>query len=461
MRSNLSSGFLKLLPIQTGGAFPPFPSTLPHKTCRWWRILCQALVAASCPTLSQCFQLLLSPAAPYAALCVLGRAHPRKNKELAFKINWKQRFHTSKSAWLVLCGAQISALGTTHDKGKLWSKLRLQTPKESCWNNMVIYARAWHTGSRLCIRKGPLELLIPAEIHNVIVSTFEQKKPPRLGLSPPFTCMCGVGDPSHQTPRARDKCDSPFSGSRNQAPCSCVCTGRSSLAPSRIEGQVYFSKPFTNLSHEKIDPRNPWIADKENITGWSDVCLRVLQATSTSQIWSSLFISEKSYLDSKNGGWSLLAFKQSLLILPLLWKPLLLGEFCLDNFHWGQCNGSYWHLLGPKHLLSLPVCSSWHRQGPFHIWWVHRERWLRGFCGGSKIELFYPYFCIHKIHLTPVSHVQSAKAVWKHFQVCLKVLVSSLLLPLLSRDFPKGQAHTRQSVHLKRQKPKAFQSVSE
>lgn len=36
MRSNLSSGFLKLLSIQTGGGFLPFLSTLPHKTSWWW-----------------------------------------------------------------------------------------------------------------------------------------------------------------------------------------------------------------------------------------------------------------------------------------------------------------------------------------------------------------------------------------------------------------------------------------
>lgn len=33
----------------------------------------------------------------------------------------------------------------------------------------------------------------------------------------------------------------------------------------------------TNVSHEKINPRNPWTAGKENITGWSDVCLSVLK----------------------------------------------------------------------------------------------------------------------------------------------------------------------------------------
>lgn len=36
MSSNLSSGFLKLFSIQTGRAFPPFLSTLPHTTSRWW-----------------------------------------------------------------------------------------------------------------------------------------------------------------------------------------------------------------------------------------------------------------------------------------------------------------------------------------------------------------------------------------------------------------------------------------
>lgn len=36
MSSNLSSGSLKLLSIQTVRAFPPFLCTLPHKSCRWW-----------------------------------------------------------------------------------------------------------------------------------------------------------------------------------------------------------------------------------------------------------------------------------------------------------------------------------------------------------------------------------------------------------------------------------------
>lgn len=134
---------------------------------------------------------------------------------------------------------------------------------------MVIYARVWHTGSCLCIRKGPLELLIPAETHNMISSIFVQKNSQTWSLSPPCTCTCRVGDPSHQTLRARDKCGSPFPDSRNQTPCSCMCTGRSSLAPFRLEGQLYFSKPFTNVSHEKIDPGNPWTAGKENITCWS------------------------------------------------------------------------------------------------------------------------------------------------------------------------------------------------
>lgn len=56
-----------------------------------------------------------------SALCFLGRVYPQKNKEHAFKINWKQRFHTTKSARLVLCGAQISALRIRSDKGKRWS----------------------------------------------------------------------------------------------------------------------------------------------------------------------------------------------------------------------------------------------------------------------------------------------------------------------------------------------------
>lgn len=39
---------------------------------------------------------------------------------------------------------------------------------------MVIYARAWHTGSCLCIRKGPFEPLILAKTHNMISSTYEK-----------------------------------------------------------------------------------------------------------------------------------------------------------------------------------------------------------------------------------------------------------------------------------------------
>lgn len=266
-----------------------------------------------------------------------------------------------------------------------------------------------------------------------------KKTPQTWSLFHPCTCMCREGDRSHQTPRARDKWGSPLPGSRNQTPCSCMCTSRSSLTPFRLGGQVYFSKPFTNLSCEKIDPRNPWSAGKENITGWSDVCLRELQATSTSHIWSCLFISEESYLDSKNGGWSLLqtitphpatALKSSSFKGVFSWQHLLGPRGAMAP------TGTSW---GPKHLLSFSVCSGWHRQGPFHIWCLHTESWLKGFCGGSKIELFY---------LTPVSQTQSAKAVRKHFQICLQLLVPSLLLLLLSRDFPKRLAHSRQRVHL-------------
>jgi len=56
----------------------------------------------------------------------------------------------------------------------VWSKLWLQTRKESYHNNMVIYARAWHTGSCLCIRKGPSAPLILAKLHNIINSTEEK-----------------------------------------------------------------------------------------------------------------------------------------------------------------------------------------------------------------------------------------------------------------------------------------------
>lgn len=65
---------------------------------------------------------------------------------------------------------------------------------------MVIYARAWHARSRLCIRKGPLELLIPAETHNVISSAFVQKNP-KLGLSFLLAHACaewGIHRTKHQ-----------------------------------------------------------------------------------------------------------------------------------------------------------------------------------------------------------------------------------------------------------------------
>lgn len=183
MRSNLSSGFLKLFSIQTGGAFPPFLSTLPHKTSRWWssqswpehlvpssgysvlshtpnttnwRLLphhyAQDMVGRECvsnidlhdiksnvfvkdqgtqernpsrichsSTGAQLLLVFISNCWLNTALCFLSCVYPQKNKELAFKINWKQRFHTTKLGWLVLCGAQISAVGIRIDKGKLWS----------------------------------------------------------------------------------------------------------------------------------------------------------------------------------------------------------------------------------------------------------------------------------------------------------------------------------------------------
>lgn len=72
MRSNLSSAFLKLLSIQTGGAFPPFPAT------QNLQVLEHLVPVSPCPNASSCFhpQLLLT-------YC----AHSQKNKELAFKIS--------------------------------------------------------------------------------------------------------------------------------------------------------------------------------------------------------------------------------------------------------------------------------------------------------------------------------------------------------------------------------------
>lgn len=301
---------------------------------------------------------------------------------------------------------------------------------------------------------------------------FCTKNPPTWSLSPLCTFMCTVGDPSHQTQGARDKCGSPFPGSQNQTPCSCMCTARNSLAPSRLEGQVYFSKPFTNVSHEKIDTRNPWTAGKENITGWIDVCLSVLQATSTSQIWSSLLISEISYLTSKNGGWSLPPFKQSLLILPLLWKTLLLRKFCLHKIQgvvlttfFGAKGarapaGTSW---GPKHLLSFPVCSGWHRQGPFHIWCLHIERAdLRGFLVEAKLNYFILTFVSTKLidSCLPCPKCQGSVEIFPDLPeaVCAFTAVTSAL----KRPSQGTGSHQAKSTSFsKRQKPKAFQSVSE
>lgn len=110
-----------------------------------------------------------------------------------------------------------------------------------------------------------------------------------------------------------------------------------------------------------------------------------------SQTWPSLFISAESKLDSKNGGCSLLPFKQSLLILPLLWTPFLFGEALSWQDLLGPRgamapNSTFW---GPKHLLSFPVCSGWHRQGIFHIWCLHTQRVdLRIFVVEAKLNNF-------------------------------------------------------------------------
>lgn len=84
-----------------------------------------------------------------------------------------------------------------------------------------------------------------------------KKKPQTWSLSPPCTCMCRIGDPSHQTARARDKCGSLFPDSRNQTPCSCMCTGMSSLAPFTFEGQVYFFQTFHKCEPWKNRPDKP------------------------------------------------------------------------------------------------------------------------------------------------------------------------------------------------------------
>lgn len=200
MRSNLSSGFLKLLWIQTGAAFPPFLCTLPHKTCRWWSILCQAPATTSCPTLSKLFPTAFIPNCPlllyvFWAVPTHRRIRSSLLKSTESKISYLQ-IRTACALWspVIHCGDK-----NWQGETGVWSKLRLLALKESCWNNMVIYVRAWHTGSCLCIRKGPLGLLIPAETHHVIGSTFVQKKPPTWSFSPLCTFMCTVGDPSHQT----------------------------------------------------------------------------------------------------------------------------------------------------------------------------------------------------------------------------------------------------------------------
>lgn len=91
------------------------------------------------------------------------------------------------------------------------------------------------------------------------------------------------------------------------------------------------------------------------------------------------------------------------------WKTLNLREFCLDNIYWGKgCKGSCWHLLGPKAPTKLSSLLGLTQARTFsYLMSAQRESWFKGFFGGSKIELFYPYFCIHKINwlLSPMPKV--------------------------------------------------------
>ena len=89
-----------------------------------------------------------------------------------------------------------------------------------------------------------------------------------------------------------------------------------------------------------------------------------------------------------------------------------LGSFALTRSVGAKaCNGSYWHLLGPKTPTKLPSLLRLTRTRNFsYLMSAHRGSWLKDFCGGSKIEQFYLYFCTHKIQLTVVSHTQRGKA---------------------------------------------------
>lgn len=88
------------------------------------------------------------------------------------------------------------------------------------------------------------------------------------------------------------------------------------------------------------------------------------------------------------------------------------GSFGLARFVGAEgCNGSYWHLLGPKILTKLPGLLRLTRTRNFSfLISAHRDSWLKDFCGGSKIKQFYPCFCTSKIQSTGVSHTQSGKA---------------------------------------------------
>lgn len=170
--------------MQTAGAFPPCFSTLPYKILQVMELpelvwashakLCQQRPVIPCPDSTDCHLLpyhyaqaktqdvvgkgrvsnvdlhdiksegpghpkeeplhkfvtgaqpLLAFIPTYGALCFSGCAYMQKNKKLAFNINWKQRFHTTKLGWLVLCGAQISALAVRTDKGQLWSSEQIK-----------------------------------------------------------------------------------------------------------------------------------------------------------------------------------------------------------------------------------------------------------------------------------------------------------------------------------------------
>lgn len=248
-------------------------------------------------------------------------------------------------------------------------------------------------------------------------------------FSPSCMCVCtewGIHLPA-QTPRARGKWNSTLTGgSRNQTPSAqmlvalfctiwvCTHTGRSSLAYFRLRCQVYFSKQFKKSKLEKsIHKKTPELLVKKTLTDkvmciWA--CFKQLQTAAQPNVTSPVYLSRK--LTGLQKWWLLSSFLQKIASHPatalnifsfwwaLSWQDLLGLRGAMAPI------GTFW---GPKHLLSFTVCSGWHGQGTFHLWYLHTEG-VKDFCGGSKIDQFHLYFCTRKIQLTVVSHTQSGKA---------------------------------------------------